>query len=53
MEVALVPCNYLHTHLGYTGDSIHEGCEANLDKQIEYLGQLYFLIYYSEEVLMP
>ena len=52
IEVVLVPCNYLHTHLGYTGDSIDENCVADLESQIEYLGPLDFMIYFSEQVLM-
>ena len=31
-EVVLVPCNYLNTQFGYTGDSINPECIADLDK---------------------
>ena len=40
IEFVLVPCNYLHLHLGYTGDSIHPECIANLTAQQEYLGNI-------------
>ena len=32
IEVVLTPCNYLHTHLGFEGDSIHPDCVADLYK---------------------
>lgn len=32
IELVLVPCNYLHTHLGYKDDFVHEECVADLDK---------------------
>ena len=31
VEVILVPCNYLNTQFGYTEDSIHPECIADLD----------------------
>ena len=46
----MVPCNYIHTHLGWDKDSIADVCIDNLEKQIEYLGPLDFMIYYTEEV---
>ena len=30
-EIVMTPCNYLHTHLGYTGDSIDPSCNPNLE----------------------
>ena len=30
VEIVLVPCNYLHTHLGHKGDSIHPDCVRDL-----------------------
>ena len=30
LDVIAVPCNYLHGHLGYKGDSIHPECIADL-----------------------
>ena len=44
----LVPCNYQHTYLGYTGDSVAPECIADLEQQIEYLGPLNILLYYTE-----
>ena len=32
IEMLLLPCNYLHTDTGYTGDSIHPECIDDLDK---------------------
>ena len=32
LEVVLLPCNYLHVHLGYTEDVIHPECIANLEQ---------------------
>ena len=52
VELVLTPCNYLHTHLGYEGDTIHPECVADLDAQIEYLGAIEFLIYYTQETFM-
>ena len=31
-EVIMVPCNYLHTEFGYTEDTIHPECIADLQK---------------------
>lgn len=52
IEIVLVPCNYLHSHLGYRLDRIHEDCVADLDKQIEYLGSIDVLLYHTEELFM-
>ena len=30
IELVITPCNYLHTHLGYEGDSIHPDCIPDL-----------------------
>ena len=32
LEVILLPCNYIHTMLGYNEDSISPECIANLDE---------------------
>ena len=32
LEVIMTPCNYLHTELGYQGDSIHPECVESLDE---------------------
>ena len=48
-EVVLVPCNYLHTLFGYTEDSIHPECVADLNEQLEYLGPLNLKVYHTQE----
>lgn len=42
----------MHTHLGYKDDSIHPECVADLEKQIEYLGPLDFMLYHTEQVFV-
>ena len=32
LEVLLLPCNYLHTMLGYQGDSISDECVGSLEE---------------------
>ena len=32
LEVNLVPCNYMHTQLGYQGDTINPECNGSLDE---------------------
>lgn len=49
LEIIFLPCNYLHTHLGYEGDSVHPECVADLQQQIDYLGPLDFMIYHTQE----
>ena len=36
----LVPCNYIHSFLGYQNDSIVEGCIPDRKAQETYLGDL-------------
>ena len=31
-ELLLLPCNYLHAEFGFTEDTIHPECIADLDK---------------------
>lgn len=50
LEIILVPCNYLHTSFGYTGDSIHADCIANRQAQVDYLGALNLIFYHTEEI---
>ena len=45
LEVVLVPCNYLHTMLGYQEDSISSECIGDLDEQIKYMGPSQFIVY--------
>ena len=49
LEIVLVPCNYLHTHLGYTEDFISDECIADLQAQKDYLGPLDVVLYYNDE----
>ena len=53
LEVLLLPCNYLHTMLGYQGDSISDECVGSLEEQIKYLGPSHFFIYMNQEQLNP
>ena len=49
----LVPCNYQHTQLNYTGDSIHPECEPNLDEQIKYMGPSKWTVLMNHERINP
>ncbi len=49
LELLILPCNYLHTEWGYTGDAIHPECIGNLEAQMEYLGPLSFVTYHTRE----
>ena len=53
IEVVLNPCNYIHSHLGYEGDRVHPDCIPDLDKQIEYLGPINFIVYHTEDKFSP
>ena len=52
IDIVLLPCNYVHAEFS-PGDpsSVSDDCIADLDQQIEYLGPIQWLIYYSEDVL--
>ena len=50
LELILLPCNYLHTYLGYTEDKIADGCHADLQAQRDYLGPINFIVYANDEV---
>jgi len=52
LEFLLVPCNHLHSHLGYEGDSIHPECIPDLAEQQKYLGNIAVVTYYTEELFM-
>ena len=43
LDVILSPCNYLHTELGYQGDSIRSDCIGDYQEQIEYVGASHVL----------
>ena len=46
-----MPCNYVHTELGYTEDTVHEECNPDLAAQKEYLGTYNAITYYNHEVI--
>ena len=48
VDIALVPCNYIHAE-GETGDYVREGCKADLESQIEYLGGLDIITYVTSQ----
>ena len=48
LEVILLPCNYVHTQLGYIDDPIHPECVGDLEEQISYLGRPNLLIYINQ-----
>ena len=45
----MLPCNYIHTHLGFTGDVVADECVADFEAQIEYLGSLRVNLFYNDE----
>ena len=49
IEFFLLPCNYVHTYYGYTGDSVAEECIKDLKTQQEYLGPLEVIMYINDE----
>ena len=50
IEIYLLPCNYLHTYYGYTGDSVSNECIADYNAQKEYLGNFEVVTYYNNEI---
>ena len=44
-----MPCNYIHSHLGYTEDFVTPECIADLEKQKEYMGPLDVMLYFNDE----
>ena len=49
-----MPCNYLFTEWGYTGDSVHEECIWDLKAQQEYIGgQIQLYLYFNDEHYEP
>ena len=47
-EVAFLPCNYIHSEIGSTNDTVHEECLPDREKQMEYIGNFNVVIYVSE-----
>ena len=52
IEILMTPCNYLHTELGFEGDSISDECISDLDEQIKYLGPIHVVLYHTEEIFI-
>ena len=52
-EAALLPCNYVNTFFGHSGDTIHPECVYNLEEQIEYMGAVHWLMLINEERVNP
>ena len=50
IEIYLLPCNYLHTYYGYTGDSVSKECIANQKAQNDYLDNFEVVTYYNNEI---
>ena len=53
LEVIFVPCNYLHTQLGYDGDSVHPECVGSKEEQIAHMGQSNLVVYLNQERINP
>ena len=47
-EVILLPCNYIHSEIGSTNDTVQEECLPDREKQMEYLGNINVKMYVSE-----
>ena len=45
----MLPCNYIHTALGYTGDEKSDKCNDSLEAQQQYLGPLNMIVYFNQE----
>ena len=48
-EFVLLPCNYVHSEFEDRGDTVHPDCDANLENQKKYLGNMKSIIYIEEE----
>lgn len=48
IDIAIVPCNYLHTVAGWTGDKIPPECLHNKELTDYYLKNLRFYLYMTE-----
>ena len=52
LEILMTPCNYLHQEYDFDGNSIYDDCRWDLNEQIDYLGNLNFVLYHTEEIFM-
>ena len=48
LELVLLPCNYVHAEFGDVGDSISDECIADQTEQINYLGNMRSVVYFSD-----
>ncbi len=53
IEFLMLPCNYLHTDTGWTGDTIHPDCIHSLEEYQKYLVALDWKIYHTQELFNP
>ena len=53
IEIYLLPCNYVHTYMGYTGDSVADECIADSQAQQDYLGPLEVVMFVNDETYDP
>ena len=51
IDVVMTPCNFIYTLNGIKDDTVSDDCVPDLEKQVEYLGPLNWLVYFTEEVL--
>ena len=49
----MVPCNYIHKEFNDVGDSVYEGCIADRQKQMDYLGNIKAVWFFNEESFNP
>ena len=53
LDIVLVPCNYIHTQLGYTSDSVTTECDPDLNEQIKYIGPSKWTLLMNHERINP
>ena len=49
LEVVFAPCNYLHSTAGYLDRPVPDTCIGDLEKQLEYLGNMQITVLYNDE----
>lgn len=49
-EFVLLPCNYVHVEFGQVGDTIHEKCISDRQKQMDYLGNMNIKIFVTDSL---
>ena len=53
LDIVLVPCNYIHSQLGYTEDSVATECVPDLNEQINYIGPSKWTLLMNHERINP